>query len=56
MTKSDDLSEFLRLVAVSCALLFHLCLECINAQSLMDYSGNLHTTLYVYNVSVKPDN
>ncbi|XP_011698980.1 PREDICTED: uncharacterized protein LOC105456547 [Wasmannia auropunctata] len=45
VTKSDDLSEFLRLVAVSCALLFHLCFECINAQRLMDYSGYLHTNL-----------
>ncbi|XP_025075182.1 odorant receptor 9a-like [Pogonomyrmex barbatus] len=45
VTKSDDLSELLRLVAVSCALLFHLCFECINAQRLMDYSGYLHVNL-----------
>ncbi|KAG5332668.1 OR59B protein, partial [Acromyrmex heyeri] len=45
VTKSNDLSELLRLIAVSCALLFHLCFECINAQRLIDYSGYLHTNL-----------
>ncbi|XP_036147467.1 uncharacterized protein LOC105832577 [Monomorium pharaonis] len=45
VTKSDDLFEFFRLAAVSCALLFHLCFECINAQKLIDFSGYLHTNL-----------
>ncbi|XP_020285705.1 odorant receptor 9a-like [Pseudomyrmex gracilis] len=45
VTKLDDMSELLRLVAVSWAILFHLCFECINAQRLMDYSGYLHTNL-----------
>ncbi|XP_071574684.1 odorant receptor 13a-like [Temnothorax nylanderi] len=45
VSKSDDLSELLRLVAVTCALSFHLCFECINAQRLIDNSGYLHTNL-----------
>ncbi|KAL0111621.1 hypothetical protein PUN28_013066 [Cardiocondyla obscurior] len=45
VSKADDLYEFLRLVAVTCALSFHLGFECINAQRLMDYSGYLHTNL-----------
>ncbi|KAF3054404.1 Odorant receptor 121 [Nylanderia fulva] len=45
VTKSDDSSELLKLVAVSWALLFHLCFECLNAQKLIDYSGYLHTNL-----------
>ncbi|KYM86183.1 hypothetical protein ALC53_04150 [Atta colombica] len=53
VTKSNDLSELLRLIAVSCALLFHLCFECINAQRLIDYSGYLHTNLYVFHVLAK---
>nr|XP_012231794.1 PREDICTED: odorant receptor 9a-like [Linepithema humile] len=45
VSKSDDPSELLRLVAVSWALLFHLCFECMNAQRLIDYSGYLHINL-----------
>ncbi|KYN26707.1 hypothetical protein ALC57_03933 [Trachymyrmex cornetzi] len=53
VTKSNDLSELLGLITVSCALLFHLCFECINAQRLIDYSGYLHTNLYVFHALVK---
>ncbi|CAL1677719.1 unnamed protein product [Lasius platythorax] len=45
VTKSDDLSELLKLIAVSWALLFHLCFKCLNAQKLIDCSGYLHTNL-----------
>ncbi|XP_019885647.1 odorant receptor 4-like [Camponotus floridanus] len=46
VTKLNDPSELFKLIAVSWALLFHLCLECLNAQKLMDYSGYLlHTSL-----------
>ncbi|XP_029673300.1 odorant receptor 9a-like [Formica exsecta] len=45
VTKLDDPSELLKLIAVTWALLFHLCFECLNAQKLIDYSGYLHTNL-----------
>ncbi|KYQ51669.1 hypothetical protein ALC60_09207 [Trachymyrmex zeteki] len=53
VTKSNDLSELFRLVTMTCALLFHLCFECINAQRLIDYSGYLHTNLYVFHALAK---
>jgi len=42
-----DKSEFFRVIAISWALLFHLCFECLNAQKLIDYSGYLYSNLYV---------
>ncbi|KAL6441728.1 hypothetical protein ACFW04_003671 [Cataglyphis niger] len=45
VSKLDDPSELLKLIAVTWALLFHLCFECLNAQQLIDYSEYLHTNL-----------
>ncbi|XP_019698026.1 odorant receptor 9a-like isoform X2 [Harpegnathos saltator] len=49
LAKIDDPSEFFKLIAISWALLFHLCFECSNAQRLMDYSEYLHMKLISLN-------
>ncbi|KAL6441725.1 hypothetical protein ACFW04_003670 [Cataglyphis niger] len=45
VTKLNDPSELLKLIAVTWALLFHLFFECLNAQRLIDYSGYFYTNL-----------